>query len=205
MLLLRRPYIRDYHGAHVHYKRSLQKSVTSEGWLGVAIALYRLGQLSAALEAATASNWHDRDRGETWGYLALCLLSMGRQGEADLCTRFMIKKGLRNTGVAALGGAVTVKAVTKMDPDEPYSEVSTTTCTDWGGGLLVEVAYAYQSRCEREGAETAEALAREALREQPGTRPDSRGWPWSSISQHECHRQRCRLGEAYLFGGLPTM
>ncbi|PHJ23926.1 tetratricopeptide repeat-containing protein [Cystoisospora suis] len=168
VLLLTRRKCRSYQEAHLFYRRSLEKSVTSEGWLGVAISLYRLEQLPAALEAATVSNWHDRERGETWGYLALCLLSMGKEGEANLCTRFMIKKGLRNTGVAALGGAVTVNRGIKMDPDQPYSEVTTTAYTDWGGGLLVEVAHAYQSRRDHEGTETAEALAREALREDQG-------------------------------------
>lgn len=166
--MLHCPNRRSYQEAHLFYKRSLEKSVTSEGWLGVAIALYRLEQLPAALEAATVSNWHDRDRGETWGYLALCLLSMGKEGEANLCTRFMIKKGLKNTGVAALGGAVTVNRVIRMDPDQPYSEVNTTTYTDWGGGLLVEVAHAYQSLRDHDGTETAEALAREALKEDQG-------------------------------------
>ncbi|CBZ49612.1 putative TPR domain-containing protein [Neospora caninum Liverpool] len=159
---------KNYESAHRFYQKSLEYAATSEGWLGVAVSLYRLGNLPGALEAAMVSNWRDKDRGETWGYLALCLLSTDRGGEADMCTRFMVKSGFKRLvqrGLGALGGAVTERKVRKIDPDHLFADRVETTFIDWGGGLLVEVADAYLSKLGPYGADTATALARRALNE----------------------------------------
>ncbi|PFH32429.1 hypothetical protein BESB_017470 [Besnoitia besnoiti] len=164
---------KDYEQARAFYQKSLHYSTTSGGWLGVAVSLYRLGDLSAAVEAAITSNSQDRDRGETWGYLALCFLSLERSEEADMCTRFMIKKGLQRPqqqgGLAALGGAVTERKHSRIDPDNLFDDKTEITSIEWGGGLLVEVAHAYVGTRGPCGAETAETLARMVLEEEPGS------------------------------------
>ncbi|KEP64578.1 UNVERIFIED_CONTAM: tetratricopeptide repeat-containing protein [Hammondia hammondi] len=160
---------KNYEEAHKFYRKSLEYAITSEGWLGVAVSLYRLGNLPGALEAAMVSNGQDKDRGETWGYLALCLLSTDRVGEADMCTRFLIKNLKKNPrgGLGVLGGATTEKIVRKIDPDLLLADCVETKYIDWGGGLLVEVADTYLRKKGHYGAQTAQALAERALHECP--------------------------------------